>query len=111
MKTRFALLAAILLLGTAEKAQFVVENTNGSTTTTTNNNLTFSRYGTSWRIGTVPIDNVKSITLQPLAERLQGYSGPTYADDYRNITSWSNRTKWNLANVHDPTVLKAADGY
>lgn len=29
---------------------------------------------------------------------------PTYADDYSSIASWSNRNRWNLANVHDPSV-------
>lgn len=29
---------------------------------------------------------------------------PTYADDYSSIASWSSRNKWNLANVHDPSV-------
>lgn len=29
---------------------------------------------------------------------------PTYADDYSSISSWANRDKWNLANVHDPSV-------
>lgn len=29
---------------------------------------------------------------------------PTYADDYSSIASWTNREKWNLANVHDPSV-------
>jgi arabinan endo-1,5-alpha-L-arabinosidase len=32
------------------------------------------------------------------------FSIPTYADDYSSISSWSNRNKWNLANVHDPSV-------
>lgn len=32
------------------------------------------------------------------------WSIPTYADDYSSISSWSNRNKWNLANVHDPSV-------
>ncbi len=36
---------------------------------------------------------------------------PTYSDDYRSIAGWNNRTNWQLANVHDPTVMKAADGY
>lgn len=36
---------------------------------------------------------------------------PTYSDDYRNISGWTNRANWQLANVHDPTVMKAADGY
>ena len=29
---------------------------------------------------------------------------PTYADDYSSIASWANRSEWNLANVHDPSV-------
>ncbi len=44
------------------------------------------------------------------------YSGyPSYNDDYTftgdNIASWSNRKKWNLANVHDPSVAQWTDGY
>lgn len=36
---------------------------------------------------------------------------PTYADDYSRLASWSSRSQWNLANVHDPTVMRAADGW
>ena len=36
---------------------------------------------------------------------------PTYSDDYRSISGWDKRSSWQLANVHDPTVMKAADGY
>lgn len=36
---------------------------------------------------------------------------PTYSDDYRNIAGWNSRANWQLANIHDPTVMKAADGY
>ncbi len=36
---------------------------------------------------------------------------PTYSDDYRKISGWNSRNNWQLANVHDPTVMKAADGY
>ena len=39
------------------------------------------------------------------------WKAPTYNDDSRNISSWANRSQWNLANVHDPTVMKADDGY
>ena len=35
---------------------------------------------------------------------------PTYDDDYSDIASWSDRNKWNLANVHDPSVAYY-DGY
>lgn len=32
------------------------------------------------------------------------WTAPDYADDYSSISSWSQRNKWNLANVHDPSV-------
>jgi beta-xylosidase len=43
----------------------------------------------------------------PLAD----YVAPTYVDDYRSISSWDKRSQWNLANVHDPSVMLAEDGY
>lgn len=30
---------------------------------------------------------------------------PSYADDYSSISSWDNHLSWNLANVHDPSVV------
>lgn len=39
-------------------------------------------------------------------EPTDDFDGPTYADDYTGIASWSQREQWNLANVHDPTVEK-----
>ena len=36
---------------------------------------------------------------------------PTYSDDYLSISGWSARADWQLANIHDPTVMRAADGY
>lgn len=39
------------------------------------------------------------------------YSAPSYPDNYIPIAGWAQRSKWNLANVHDPTVMKADDGY
>lgn len=35
---------------------------------------------------------------------------PTYQDDYASIAGWNNHDKWNLANVHDPSVAYY-DGY
>ena len=46
-----------------------------------------------------------------LDEQLANYRGPEYADDYSSISGWDQRDKWNLANVHDPSVVKADDGY
>lgn len=34
-----------------------------------------------------------------------GFVIPDYADDYSSISSWTNRKLWNLANVHDPSVI------
>ncbi|MCH3970169.1 MAG: arabinan endo-1,5-alpha-L-arabinosidase [Prevotella sp.] len=39
------------------------------------------------------------------------YTVPTYEDYYVGFSDWNNRAKWNLANVHDPTVVLADDGY
>lgn len=39
------------------------------------------------------------------------FPGPTYADNYTSISSWGNRTQWNLANVHDPSVEKSGEYY
>lgn len=39
------------------------------------------------------------------------FAGPTYKDDYTGIAAWSNRSQWNLANVHDPSVVKDGDYY
>jgi beta-xylosidase len=42
---------------------------------------------------------------------LSGYEAPTYADNYASLADWNSRSKWNLANVHDPSVMLADDGY
>jgi len=39
------------------------------------------------------------------------FPGLTYADNYTAISSWQDRTKWNLANVRDPTVEKCGEYY
>ena len=46
-----------------------------------------------------------------LDDELKNYVAPTYADDYTSISDWSKRSQWNLANVHDPSVVLAEDGY
>lgn len=42
---------------------------------------------------------------------LAKYEAPAYLDNYTSIADWSQRSQWNLANVHDPSVMKADDGY
>lgn len=48
---------------------------------------------------------------QSLEEQFENYVAPDYVDDYTSIAAWDKRNEWNLANVHDPTVFKAEDGY
>ncbi len=50
-------------------------------------------------------------TSQSLNSQLDEYVPPGHPDNYAGIAAWSDRDKWNLANVHDPTVVLAADGY
>ena len=43
-------------------------------------------------------------------------SSPNYRDQniptyYVELSGWSSRDQWNLANVHDPSVMMANDGY
>ena len=52
-----------------------------------------------------------STKSETASDSLANYVSPTYPDDYTAISDWSNRSEWNLANVHDPSVVKADDGY
>ena len=51
------------------------------------------------------------VTLVGGDEQLLNYQAPAYPDDYTSIAGWESRDQWNLANVHDPSVMKADDGY
>lgn len=42
---------------------------------------------------------------------VETFPGPTYADNYTGIASWSQNSQWNLANVHDPSVVKSGNYY
>ncbi|MCM1451771.1 MAG: arabinan endo-1,5-alpha-L-arabinosidase [Clostridium sp.] len=50
-------------------------------------------------------------TTSVTPKEIENYRGPSYPDDYRSIADWAKRSQWNLANVHDPTVMLADDGY
>ena len=54
------------------------------------------------------------LTKDPTEEETETdttYSIPTYADDYSSIAAWNNRSDWNLANVHDPSVFFDGEYY
>ncbi len=50
-------------------------------------------------------------TARSANAELDNYTPPTYADNYVSLADWSNRSQWNLTNVHDPSVVLAEDGY
>ena len=64
-------------------------------------------------IDSVTIDEPHDVLLKELAyyDKVSNKRIPTYADSYVNVASWNQRNQWNLGNVHDPTVVKATDGY
>lgn len=62
-------------------------------------------------IGTTYSEATSFKTEEMQGSELDNYAAPAYADDYRSIADWSKRAQWNLANVHDPSVVLADDGY
>ena len=58
-----------------------------------------------------PTPNPNPTPGDQTAEDLANYKCPTYDDNYTSVAAWTQRSKWNLANMHDPTVVKASDGY
>ena len=62
-------------------------------------------------LGTTYSDATSFKTEEASGSMLDNYTAPTYQDDYRNFSGWNDRAKWNLANVHDPSVMLADDGY
>ena len=123
----FVLLATVLL-ATGLHAQFVVRR-NGTSETQTAGQIYFSQKGSkdNWSLTTTEnaayqsawdISNIAYITTQRALENtddleaaLANYEAPAYVDDYRNQSQWNLRSQWNLANVHDPSVMLADDGY
>jgi arabinan endo-1,5-alpha-L-arabinosidase len=51
------------------------------------------------------VEPVPPVVVEPT------FPGPAYADNYSSISSWGNNSKWNLANVHDPSVAKCGEYY
>lgn len=50
-------------------------------------------------------DNDDNVVDDDTEDPVANYVAPSYDDDYSTISSWSNRSSWNLANVHDPSVV------
>ena len=111
MNARLFFSAALLATAICANAQFIVEHTDGQNDSVKANNVDFKRTGDSWSIGGTDVSQVKTLRMAPLADRLNSYDAPTYPEYYRSISGWNMRGRWNLANVHDPSVMRADDGY
>lgn len=110
---------ALLAVVNMVQAQYVIEMNDGSIVPW-NYELNIIQNGTGdvWSLSrtdkfnnNLELSKVKSISIATMAERLAAYKTPNYIDDYRNNSGWDKRSSWNLANVHDPTVMRADDGY
>ena len=111
--------AALCAAALHGQAQFVVEMNDGQRFDWKSLNVNRQGDDDVWSIGqtagkydeATDLGLVKCISVMPLADRLAGYEAPTYVDNYVNLTDWNKRSQWNLSNVHDPTVMRADDGY
>lgn len=111
---RYTLTAALMMAASLTEAQFVAELNDGGSLVVGDGrpDAVFARTdGGGWTFGGTDISDIKQITVQPVATRLSDYTPPAYSDYYRSISGWNQRSMWNLANVHDPSVVLADDGY
>ena len=114
MRTKTILAAAALAAFTLDAAaQFKAYDNSGKEITINTPSLTFEPTGQpdGWTVAGRDISQMRSLSIMPMAERLDSYRAPAYPDYYRSISGWDSRAEWNLANVHDPSVVKADDGY
>lgn len=93
--------------------QFTLTKTDGSTIQIARPAIyvTQDGEGDNWSLGGYSISDITSVTVGLATD---GYEAPTdIADNYvsAGLAGWEKRDSWNLANVHDPTVMLADDGY
>lgn len=74
-----------------------------------NNSTELNVYKTDKTVINMLVSSIDSIKFKD--EVIVPYTAPTYSDDYSTIASWTFNASWNLANVHDPTVVKCGDYY
>ena len=126
MNKKIFIVAATFMAAISHTAaqQLFMKKSDG-TYTNAGNSLFFSRNGDKdqWSISTAEggvyrsandIDKLNKIAVLEGEElQLATYKAPTYNDYYiaGAGATWSNRSTWNLANIHDPSVMLAEDGY
>ncbi len=88
-------------------------NISATITGLENNTVYYVRaFATLYPNGVVYSEEVSFTTSAgAVPTELESYVAPTYADNYTSFAGWAQRNQWNLANVHDPSVMKADDGY
>ncbi|MDD6895640.1 MAG: arabinan endo-1,5-alpha-L-arabinosidase [Prevotellaceae bacterium] len=124
-KKIFIVVATFMAVMSHADAQQLFMKKSDGTYTQASGNLYFSRNGDKdqWSISTVEggtyrsnndIEKFSKIAVLEGEElQLATYKAPTYNDYYIEGAgaTWENRSTWNLANIHDPSVMLAEDGY
>ncbi len=84
-----------------------VSDLDSITTSTAKTNLLIHKKDNT--VLSFALNGVDSLNFR--TESNVAYTAPTYTDDYSSLASWSSRSLWNLANVHDPSVEKCGEYY
>ncbi len=110
---------AIYLIALQAENKIYIHKTNGAligapiskidSITFGTNETELNLYKSDTTVTTMLVTSVDSIKI--VNEVVPAYYPPTYADDYASISSYANRTLWNLANVHDPSIVKCGSYY
>lgn len=115
MKSKvYVLAAALVALPLASRAQFQYRlNSDASNKTVTDKQLDVKASADGFTVGSWDVSTLHAVAAPGYntAADPSFYVAPTYADDYRAVNDWAKRSQWQLANVHDPSVMLAADGY
>lgn len=111
MNIKILTLSTMLMATMGIQAQFVIEQKNAQKDTLKAKDIVFQKQGDSWTLGGKELGQIKTLSITSLDNQLQTYQAPHYPDYYRSISGWDQRNQWNLANVHDPSVMRADDGY
>lgn len=113
MNAKAMIFAMLLAVCASARAQFAVENSAGDTDSIWGRDgISFAGTPTGgYTFAGKSLGEVKRIGGISPEKRLAHYAAPGYSDYYRSFSGWNDRGKWNLANVHDPTVMRADDGY
>src|SRR5574344_306231 len=123
MKYRIFYIVLLLAASLSSTAQSLVVKKKDGTSQVIGGNVYFpqDKSSGSWSVSTSDggvyrassdISALKSISiLDGIDLDLALYKSPTYNDYYLSVAGWEQRSEWNLANIHDPSVMLAEDGY